>query len=203
MKWLQVKEKTPIIGIDDAPFDFQKNTKTLVFGVVMKGSEIIEDVLSCVIDIDAKPKVLTKTFATMINKSTQKGQLRAQLLNGITFGGFGIVDLERLFQLTNIPTVSIVDHQPDLERIKQVLKEYFADGEERWESMQKNGPPERISLNGKEVFIQYSGIEKKTTELLLKKTTRAGFTQPEAIRVAHLIGGSMKDILQEKEEKMK
>ncbi|MBD3190690.1 MAG: DUF99 family protein [Candidatus Heimdallarchaeota archaeon] len=198
MKWIQVKEKTPIIGIDDAPFDFQKNNKTLIFGVVMKGSEIIEDVLSTNIDIDAKSEVLTQDFATMINETTQKGQLRAQLLNGITFGGFGIIDLQALYRLTNIPTISIVDHQPDLERIKYVLKQHFDDGDKRWEIMKKNGEPERIILNGKEVFVQYSGIEKKTTELLLKKSTKPGFTQPEAIRIAHMIGGSLKQVLQKK-----
>ncbi|MFW9998071.1 MAG: DUF99 family protein [Candidatus Odinarchaeota archaeon] len=188
---MHVKDNIPVIGIDDSPFDFREDKFTLIFGVVIKGHSIIENILSAKIKVDDVTPSLTSSIASMIDQCDQKTHLKAILLNGITFGGFGIVDLAWLFKLVEIPVIAVVDHQPDYQRIKKSLLENFSDGKDRWNTAKRNGEPDPMVLNDKIIYYQYQGISREIVEKIIKKTTRSRYTQPEAIRIAHFIGTSL------------
>ena len=74
MKFWEIKEEIRVIGIDDASFDLKIDKTVLCVGTVFRGSKSIDGVLSCYITIDSLDS--TEKFASMINESRHKNQLR-------------------------------------------------------------------------------------------------------------------------------
>ncbi|MFX0062933.1 MAG: DUF99 family protein [Candidatus Hermodarchaeota archaeon] len=194
MSWTHVKALTPIVGIDDGPFTFRTSELVPLIGVVMKGYLHVEGILHQIIRVDAPASFVTEVIVKMLVSSSHLRQIRAILLNGLTFGGFGVVDLDLLFLKTQIPSIVVVDRLPDLKRIKKALLENFDDGWDRWLLVEKAGSPFPVDLNGRQVFLQFRGLPFETAQVLLQKTTKPQHTQPEALRLAHMIATSVVDI---------
>jgi len=53
------------------------------------------------------------------------------MLDGITFGGFNLVNIRKIFESTGVPVIVIMRKLPNFERIKKALKR-FDDWEKRW-----------------------------------------------------------------------
>ena len=49
----------------------------------------------------------TQKLADMINGSPHRHQLRLVMLNGVTFAGFNIVDIKKLYALTGLARYSV------------------------------------------------------------------------------------------------
>jgi uncharacterized protein len=73
----------------------------------------------------------TEKIAAMINASPHCRQLRVVMLNGITFGGFNIVDIKRLNALTKLPVIVLTHDKPNFQSIHYAL-ERLPQTEERW-----------------------------------------------------------------------
>ncbi|MFX1254551.1 MAG: DUF99 family protein [Promethearchaeota archaeon] len=200
MSWTHVKALTPIVGIDDGPFKFRTSELVPLIGVVMKGYLHVEGILHQIIRVDSPASFVTEVIVKMIVESSHLRQLRAILLNGLTFGGFGVIDLDLLFLKTQIPAIVVVDRLPDLKRIKKALLENFNDGWDRWSLVEKAGSPLPVDLNGRQVFLQFRGLPFETAQALLDKTTKPQHTQPEALRLAHMIATSVVGITKLKEK---
>lgn len=189
-RWRIIKSKTPIIGIDDGGFDRysreQKDNNIPVFGVIMKGSAYVDGVIQCQIIRD-DPSVTTK-ISQMILKSSHHPQLQVIFLQGITIGGFGVIDIQKLYKLTNIPVIVVIRKYPDYLKIRAALKKVFPMDQERWLSIERAGDPIKVREDPL-IFLQTSGIHIEDASLLLKKCTVVG-TIPEALRIAHFIGAS-------------
>ncbi len=188
--WRFVKDKTPIIGIDDGGFDrdlIPSNTNQIpVFGVVMKGAAYVDGIVQCQIKKDDLNP--TEILVQMILASTHKPQLQAIMLQGITIGGFGVIDIRELFEKTGIPVIVLLRKIPNFENIQLALQKNFQDAEERWQLIQKAGTPQKIQ-NQPEIYLQLAGIRQIDAARLIKKCTKVGVI-PEALRIAHFIGAS-------------
>ena len=44
------------------------------------------------------------------------------MLNGITFGGFNVVDIKKLHLATKLPVLAVTHEKPDLKSIHEALK---------------------------------------------------------------------------------
>lgn len=189
IKFREIKKEIRIIGIDDAPFVPKTEGSTRVFGVVLRGCLWVEGVLQTSIEIDGDD--CTDKINEMITKSPHYGQLRVIMLAGITFGGFNIVDINRLFEETKLPIIVVIERPPDLQAIKVALK-HTVNWEKRWEIIQKSGPIHEYHTKKKvknPVYFQIKGLELKDAQQILKIS--AGVSHiPEPVRVAHLIGRS-------------
>ncbi len=189
IKFREIKREIRIIGIDDTPFTPKMEGTTQIIGVIFRGRLWIEGVLQTVITVDGFDA--TKKIGSMIMNSSHFGQLRVIMLEGMTFGGFNVIDLDELFEATQLPIIVVCDREPNFQSIKEAIQ-HTKDWEKRWALIEKSGP--FYQYNTKEfvknpIYFQIKGLELKDAKQILKIST--GVSQiPEPIRVAHLIGRS-------------
>ena len=133
----------------------------------------------------------TEKIASMIKKSPHYGELRGMILNGITFAGFNVVDINELFKTVNLPVIAVTREKPDSERIRKALKN-LPECERRWQAMESAGKIIEVQTRNTEeaVYMQIAGVSQEDAEKILKSTsTRSNV--PEALRVAHIIASGL------------
>ena len=108
----------------------------------------------------------TEVLGNMLVESKFADQLHLLLLDGITFGGCNVVDLEELAEVTRLPTVSVMRRHPDMDRFRYVV-DSLPDAEERWRRVQAAGP---IHERG-DFFFQVCGAEPNTIGKALNRLT--------------------------------
>lgn len=186
-RWRSVKAKTPIIGIDDGGFDrFSKNIKIPVYGVIMKGAAYVDGIIQTQMDRDDSSA--TQIIIDLISSSSHELQIQAIFLQGLTIAGFGIIDINEVFQKIKIPTIVVLRKFPDYDNILLALKKIFDDWENRWQMIGNAGEPYKIQSQPK-LYLQVAGISISDAISLTKKCSMVG-TIPEALRIAHFIGAS-------------
>ena len=80
----------------------------------------------------------TERLASMITESRNYGQLRVAMLNGVTFGGFNVVDIGTCKSRTGVPVIAVMRRLPDMESIGRALKN-LDHPELRYEAILKAG----------------------------------------------------------------
>jgi len=187
-RWRSIKDKTPIIGIDDGGFNRLSDDflDIPVYGVVMKGSAYVEGIIQCQIRRD--DSYVTKAIRNMILKSSHKNQIQAVFLQGISIGGFGIIDINSLSNDLGIPVIVVLRKYPDFKKIHSALEKVFPGDETSWKTILQAGKPIEVQKNPL-LLIQVSAIHPHDAFSLLKKCSVVG-TIPEALRIAHFIGAS-------------
>lgn len=175
-----IKPEIRILGIDDSAL---LSKRVMIVGAVFRGGDWIDGVLRSEITKDGLDA--TCVICNMIKKSKHYGQIRAVILDGITYGGFNVVDIQMLYRETGIPVIVIMRSYPDFEKIKSALK-YFPDGEERWMIIKRAGEIEEVPGKKNSIYIQRAGIGLETVKKIIRLTSiRSNI--PEPLRVAHLI----------------
>jgi endonuclease V-like protein UPF0215 family len=187
-RWRSVKSKTPIIGIDDGGFDrfSYDDIQVPVFGVIMKGATYVDGIIQCQIQKDDPDT--TSIISKMLLESAHKPQIQAIFLQGITCGGFGVIDIVELHKITEIPVIVILKKHPDYQKIRLALKKIFPHDTKRWAGIKRAGKPLQVQ-DSPLLYLQAAGIHLDDAITLTKKCTVVG-TIPEALRIAHLIGAS-------------
>ena len=184
-----VKKEIRIIGFDDAPFVFG-DEKTTLIGTVFRGGSWLDGVITTEVAVDGLDA--SERIISAVNGSSHKEQLRVIMLDGTTFGGFNIVDMEEIHKKTGLPVISVVRDKPDFGSIRKAL-ERFSDSEERWELIKKAGPVKGLDVKNpktgkiKKIWFQNFGIESSVAERIIRMSSTRSFI-PEPLRVAHLIG---------------
>jgi endonuclease V-like protein UPF0215 family len=175
-----IKPEVRILGIDDSAL---LSEKVMIVGVVFRGGDWVDGVLRSEITKDGLDA--TEIICKMIKKSKHYGQIRTVILDGITYGGFNVVDIQMLYRETGIPIIVVMRSYPDFEKIKLALK-YFTDEEERWAMIKRAGKIEKITGKKNSIYIQRAGIGLETVKKIIQLTSiRSNI--PEPLRVAHLI----------------
>jgi endonuclease V-like protein UPF0215 family len=177
-----IKREIRILGIDDSAL---LSEKVMIIGTIFRGGDWMDGVLRS--DITKDGLDATDVICRMITKSKHYGQIRAVMLDGITYAGFNVVDIEKVYLKTGIPVIVVMRSQPDFEKIKSALK-YFQDGEERWAIIERAGKVEKIAGEKQRgsIYIQKAGISLESVAKIIRLTSiRSNI--PEPLRVAHLI----------------
>lgn len=175
-----IKPEVRILGIDDSALF---NKKVMIVGAVFRGGDWMDGVLRSEITRDGLDA--TEIICDMIKKSKHYGQIRAVILDGITYGGFNVIDIQVLYRETGIPVIVVMRSCPDFEKIKSALK-YLPDGGERWAMIKRAGKIEKIPGKKKSIYIQRAGIGLETVKKIIQLTSIRS-SVPEPLRVAHLI----------------
>jgi endonuclease V-like protein UPF0215 family len=176
------KPEMRIIGIDDSPLVAKD---ILVVGAVMRGGGWLDGLLSTHIEKDGMDA--TERLASMITESRNYGQIRVAMLNGVTFGGFNVVDITELHRRTGLPVIVVTRRLPDMESIGYALKNLGQPGL-RLEAILSAGPLFEVQTkwHGGPVYFQCKGIEKEDAARLIVDTA-VHSRLPEPVRVAHII----------------
>ncbi len=185
-KFRNIKREIRILGIDDSPFPAHTTQPVMVVGTVFRAGEWLDGVLRTFIQGDGKDS--TTKIISMVNSTRHKDQLGVIMMDGITFGGFNVINIQKIFQATGIPVIVIMRRYPNFEKIKKALKR-FGDWEERWQDIMDAGEIYEIE-NEENIYIQINGIDlKDAKEIIRLSTTRSAI--PEPVRVAHLIAAGV------------
>jgi len=178
--------------VDDSPFEFRKSKATWLIGAVYRGNLWMEGVMVGMIEVDGMDA--TDVIRRMIANPKFSSQIRVVFLDGITFGGFNLVDMDELHRKTGVPVVSIVERMPDIDRIKRSMRA-LSNSEKRLEIVLRAGQPRKVRLKGtdKPLYVQSRGISGDELTHLLESSRNAG-TVPEALRTARMIASALPKI---------
>lgn len=171
-----------VLGVDDAPHALGQHRVPLV-GVVT-ARDRMDGLLVSHVRRDGRNA--TDQIAGLLQQSPFEQHVQVVLLQGLTFGGFNVVDLPRLHAVLKRPVMTIVRRRPNVKRIERALRESVPGGRRKWALVQRAGEIE--PLGG--VFIQRAGLSHREAMHLLAATTRHG-KLPEALRLAHLIAAAL------------
>lgn len=172
-----------VIGFDDAPFPASHRGDVLLVGAVYAGPRL-EGVLSGKVRRDGVNA--TRTIVGLVSESRYREHLQAVLLQGITFAGFNVVDLEAIYQALQLPVITVSRRQPDMAAIRSALLQHVPGGQRKWRLIRKAGPIE--AAGG--VYVQRAGISLPDAEALIQGFALNG-NLPEPLRTAHLIAGGI------------
>ena len=187
IKFYKIKDEIRILGIDDSPFDLYNDKTALVIGTIFRGGNWLDGVLRTEVTVDGTDA--TEKILQMVKKTKHK-DLRIIMIDGITLGGFNVVNIKKLFEKTGLGVIVVVRHKPNFRQIKQVLNN-LKDGEKRWDYMQIAGEPKKVETKpGKFIYIQNYGINDSDAKKIVKLSSTRSLI-PEPIRVAHLIGSGI------------
>ena len=181
-----MKHQIRLLGIDDSPFSFTDKYATII-GVVMRGGDYLECVLRHQVSIDGDDA--TFVCKDMIENTRHRQQLKAMLLDGIALGGFNVVDIDEIYNATDLPVITITRDKPDFEKIEIALKKNFNDWDTRLDLMKK-GELHKVKTSHNPIFVKCSGISIHEAKEIIKLSTIRGVV-PEPIRVAHLIASGI------------
>jgi endonuclease V-like protein UPF0215 family len=182
-----IKPEIRVLGIDDGKFIPHTQGIVIIVGVVFRGGYSIEGVMHTKVAIDGLDA--TEKLASMINGSPHRRQLRLLMLNGVTFGGFNVVDLKKLNQETRLPIIALTQNKPDLDDITSALKN-LPEYEERLRLVLEAGPIHEVANHGTKVYVELAGISLIDAEKIIKLTSTRSCL-PEPLRVAHLIASNI------------
>jgi len=178
-----IKDEIRIIGIDDGHFDKDKDKKALIVGVIMRGSRQIDGVLSNYVEVDGDDS--TDKIIEMIRRTTHINQLRIIMTNGISFAGFNIIDMNRIFEELKLPVIAVIRKKPDMEKFISALKK-VRNFEKKLEILKKLPEPKPVRTKYGTTYFQNVGIsDEEAREIILKTSINSRI--PEPVRVAHLI----------------
>ena len=183
-----MKENPITIGFDDAKFKFRSQSKTTqLIGVVCQGVRMVK-VGKKEIFIDGNDA--TEKIIELININEKHVQY--VMTHTITFGGFNLVNLEKIYNETGKPIIAITDREVDLEMVKiALIKKFPDDYKTKLQHILSAGNLYEISIETAgglaNIYFHSKGIEIVEIENLLKKTC-IDSKLPECIRLAHMIG---------------
>ena len=185
-KFRIIKQEIRILGVDDSPFPSHTTEKVMLVGTVFRAGNWLDGVLSTHIYGDGTDA--TEKISKMVTNSRNLGQLGVIMLDGITFGGFNLVNVRQIFESTGVPVIVIMRKIPNFEHIKKALKR-FDDWEDRWANVLEAGEVYKVD-NPEPIYMQIYGIEREDAEDIIRlSTTRSAI--PEPLRVAHIIASGI------------
>jgi len=184
-----IKPEIRVLGVDDGVFTPHSEGSALIVGVVFRGGYWLDGVMSTKIKVDGLDA--TDRIASMITESPHHRQLRIIMLDGITFGGFNVVDIKELRLKTGLPVIAVTRDKPNLVDIRKAIMNLPA-AEERWKAILNAGSISAVRTRGRneKVYMEVSGILKKDARRILKLTSIRS-SVPEPLRVAHLIASGI------------
>lgn len=182
-----IKEEVRIVGFDDAPFEKGKRKKVPVVGTIYRGGKIFDGMLFVRVEVDGNDA--TSKLIKAINSSRHKPQLKLIMLDGITVGGFNVIDLKELHEKTELPVIAINRKMPDVKSVRNALKN-FKDFKTRWEKVKNAGRIKRFKFRDRFIYYQCKGIGREEAEEIIRLSCTRGYI-PEPLRVAHLIASSL------------
>ncbi|CDG66002.1 MAG: uncharacterized protein PWQ15_1275 [Methanobacterium sp.] len=187
-RFRSIKPEIRILGVDDAPFVPHSGEQVMLIGTLFRAGNWLDGVLRTYITVDGTDA--TESLIALVNDSRHWEQLGVMMLDGITFGGFNVVNIQEIFQNTGVPVIVIMRKYPDLPRIKKALMN-FPDWEERWDHILQAGEIFEVPIHGKEpIYMQICGLREQDARKIVElSATRSAI--PEPIRVAHIIAAGV------------
>ncbi len=177
-----IKAEIRILGFDDGPFE-RSDKNVPVIGVIYRGGKFLDGILRTDVEVDGMDA--TKKIVKSINSTRHKSQLKVIMFDGITMGGFNVIDIQEIYEKTKLPVIVINRKCPNLENVKKALKN-LKNFKKRWQMVLNAGKIKEMKIADRKIYYQNVGIDDEEVEEIIKLSTTHGYI-PEPLRVAHLI----------------
>ena len=174
------------MGIDDGHFS-KDDKSVIVIGTVFRGGEWMDGIITTEIEVDGDNA--TQKLIELVKKTKHLGQLRCIMLNGISLGGFNVVDIKELSIKTKLPVIVIVRRKPDFRKINLALKN-VNNTEQKMKMIIRAGEIYPVTIKDKQIYFQISNITKENAEKIIKMSATHSLV-PEPLRAAHLIASGV------------
>jgi endonuclease V-like protein UPF0215 family len=192
MKGLNSSYNLLVAGIDDGGFkpDFKyiKEKPSVPLIVVYYRNHRIIDLKFSAIKIDGLDA--TEKLIEILKLKKPSVIFSA----GITVAGFNIIDFIKIYDTLKIPTIVVLDHKPNLKRIKDAIAKHLDNAEKRISIIMKYPKFKKF----KNLYYESIGIDEKLA-LELINSFRIFSKYPEPLRLAHMIAKSLYKYSLEKE----
>jgi endonuclease V-like protein UPF0215 family len=116
----------------------------------------------------------TDVIAEMATATRHYPQIRVIMLDGVTYGGFNVVDITKLQRRTGLPIIVVMRSEPDMGRIRDAMQN-LPDADRRWQSIQSAGRIHEIEVHDNLLYIQCAGID--------PSKVLAGFTRSRCMTI--------------------
>ena len=128
----------------------------------------------------------TDRIVTLVRSLPQFEGVRAVLLDGITVGGFNVVDLGETSRRLRRPVIAVTRRRPEFARIRSALLRYFPkDAAARWRRIRRR-PLFPVPTEGRPILAAAVGCSPSDARAVLHRARRRGYW-PEPLRLAHLV----------------
>lgn len=181
-----MKQQVRVLGIDDAPFSFT-DRKVPIVGVVVRLPGYVEGVMISEVTIDGDDA--DQVLIDLISRSRYQEQIKLVMIDGTSFGGFNVVDIDSLSKETGIPFCTVTRDRPDIDSMRAALKKHFPDWQRRSDVVERHELIEVRTKHGS-IFASMAGASTEVMEELLRGSTVQAAI-PEPIRLAHLIAAAL------------
>lgn len=190
MNDISYKSEIRLLGWDDASFEEDTRGNVPIVGTITRGSKsYVDGFLYTEIEKDGFD--CTDQMIDSVNNSKHKDQLKALLLDGITFAGFNVVDIERLNKETELPVIAVTRKRTDFDKFKEAMKN-VSNFDRRWRNVKKAGEMKSLELDEGKIYYQFSGISNREAQEIIKLSLHRSML-PEPIRISHLMASAISD----------
>jgi hypothetical protein len=86
----------------------------------------------------ASPSPIPSPAAVSVVTTRHYPQIRVIMLDGVTYGGFNVVDITELQRRTGLPVIVVMRAEPDMARIRDAMQN-LPDADRRWQSILNAG----------------------------------------------------------------
>ena len=186
MSSMIIKKEIRILGVDDCPFKYTQE-KSKIVGSVFRGNSSLEGVIIKEIEVDGFDS--TEKIISMAKDSRHKKQLKVIMLDGITFAGFNIADLELIAEKTNLGVIAVSRRHPDYEKFKRALSN-LPNPEKRLKIAEKAGEVKVFEQEKGNIYFQNKGLSESDARKVIKLSLQRSLI-PEPIRTSHMIASAM------------
>jgi endonuclease V-like protein UPF0215 family len=170
------------LGVDDAPFSPRRGARVRLVGVVCAGTRFEGLVLG---EARRDGWNANAALCRMLEGGKFLPQLHLVLLDGIAFGGLNVVDLHALAARLGLPCVAVMRRRPDLPAMERAVRN-LPRAERRLSLLRGAGP---VHERGPFTYQVQGGDPTEVAGALARLTDRGNV--PEALRLAHLVGGAI------------
>ena len=116
-----MKDNPITIGFDDAAFELHSEIKqTQLIGVICQGTRMV-GVIRDMIMIDGDDA--TERLIKMVKQNEK--QVQYILTHSVTFGGFNLISLNKIYSEIQKPIIAITEREVDINSVKNALINKF------------------------------------------------------------------------------
>ncbi len=172
-----------VIGFDDAPFRVGERRPVPVVGTVFAGTRM-DGVLVGQVTPDGDDAA--EEIVRMVSSSPFVSQLQLIMVQGVTLGGFNVVDLFAIHERLGVAALAVCRREPDREAVKAALHKRIPNPHDKWRIIERLGPMEPVGR----VFVQRVGVTRAEATAVVARLSMHG-VMPEPLRVSHLVAGAL------------
>ncbi len=174
-----------VIGFDDAPFPRSYQGPVKIVGTIFANLRFDGVIIG---QIEKDGSDAAEKITRLVSGSKFVDHIKLIMLQGITMGGFNVVDVFYLHRCLGLPVLVVSRNKPDMEAFHNALTTTIPQGREKWHIIEKLG---KMEPAGK-VHIQRVGLTfEQAAKAINLFTVHSNI--PEPIRAAHLIAGAISD----------